>query len=520
MTVPEDIRKVDRPPNTVVCDNGGDGPRRYAVRERKGVKYVPGGNPLPKNGNVIGHIAGGRFVPVGEETAPTGPDMLSYGAAALVGSVSKDLLDDLLSAYPVDTAFQIISIASLRVIRPGITNSRISTHYKRTFVSVFYSGVHLSKNTVGDLLQRLGMDGKKRARFYELRMNSVSKEHHIAIDGMLKHNNSEVNDLSAFSYKSRTVGSKEISVIYAYDIETSEPICAEVFPGNCIDASCYKAFIRNNDIRKGIIVADKGFPPSMIKDELDDRPDLHFLTPVKRNDIRISNNNMTEFEGTLEGTGAHILYKKKNIGGGRSLYAFRDTGKAFAEENTFLTKAGKNKNFNMEEYEKKDKTFGLIVFESDLDLPSETVYKCYADRWMLELVFNRYKNDECLDNTRVQGDFSVIGSEFVNFISTVMTCRILDKMKMSGLLKEMTYGDIMDDLSSAWRYADAPMPPSSGDGRWVHTNKTVLEELEALRLSIPVTKPEPKKRGRPKGPPKPEKPKRPRGRPKKGSMLL
>ena len=37
-----------------------------------------------------------------------------------------------------------------------------------------------------------------------------------------------------------------------------EPVCAEVFPGNSVDASSYPAFIRDNDIRKGIIVADKG----------------------------------------------------------------------------------------------------------------------------------------------------------------------------------------------------------------------------------------------------------------------
>ena len=44
-------------------------------------------------------------------------------------------------------------------------------------------------------------------------------------------------------------------------------------------------------------------------------------------------------------------------------------------------------------------------------------YTCYADRWLLELVFNRYKNDEGLDRTNVQNDFPVIGSEFINFSS-------------------------------------------------------------------------------------------------------
>ncbi len=117
-------------------------------------------------------------------------------------------------------------------------------------------------------------------------------------------------------------------------------------------------------------------------------------------------------------------------------------------------------------------------------------------------------------------DFAVIGSEFVNFISTVATCRIIRKAENTGgLLKQMSYGELMDDLSSAWRRADAPAEPSSDDGFGVHTIQTAMEELEALGLSKPASKPEPKKRERK---PKPKdqveiKPKRPHGRPRKNA---
>lgn len=79
----------------------------------------------------------------------------------------------------------------------------------------------------------------------------------------------------------------------------------------------------------------------------------------------------------------------------------------------------------------------------------------------------------------------------------------------------MSYGDLMDDLSSAWRRVDAPAEPSTDDGYWVHTLKTVFEELETLGLSKPVPKSEPKKRGRKPKPKNQTDPKRPRGRPRK-----
>ena len=63
MVVPEYIRMVPRPVNTIVEDNGRDGPNRFAVRERISIKYVSGGNPQPKNGKVIGHIRDGSMSP-------------------------------------------------------------------------------------------------------------------------------------------------------------------------------------------------------------------------------------------------------------------------------------------------------------------------------------------------------------------------------------------------------------------------------------------------------------------------
>jgi len=517
MPVPDSIRAVPRPVNTIVDDNGRNSPLRYAVRERSGTKYVPGGNPQPSNGRVIGPIIDGEFVPTPEKTAAQGPEMLSYGASALIKQVTQDMLADLLCVYPAKDAFAIMAIATLRVIKPGITASRMSTQYNRTFVCKHYPGAALSPNTISKLLQRLGQDGDKRRQFYSKRREAAMEDHHIAIDGTLKQDTSRVNDLSAFTHKSRVKGRKSVSVLYAYDIELMEPICAEVFPGNYIDASAYPSFIRNNDIRKGIIIADKGFPPSKIKDELKDRPDLHFMTPIKRNDTRIADNAMLSFEGVLQGVGAHVLYKKTVIKGGRFLYAFKDARIAATENAAYLAKSEKGA-FKPEEYEKKKDLFGVIVFESDQDMPAKTAYLCYDDRWLLELVFARYKSDECLDRTNVQGDFSLIGSEFINFIATVATCRILMKARLAGLLDKMSYGDLMDDLASAWRMVDAPEPPSSDDGQWVHTLKLVFEELEALGLSEPAAKPAPKKRGRPRKNPEEQKPKRPRGRPRKNPV--
>lgn len=499
MSVPESIRKVKRPKNTVVEDSGRNTDMRYSVRERAGEKYVHGHNPSPRNGKVIGHIINGKYVSIEEERSKEKepePDMLSYGASALVRSVSSDLYPELLDIFSPDDACTMMAIAAIRVLRPGISSSRIAAAYRKTFVRLFWPGANVSSNSISKLFDRIGQMGPERRKFFARRAAAVMKDHHVAIDGMLKQDGSRVNDLSAFSRKSRNRGRKEISALYAYDIEKMEPVCAEVFPGNIPDCSAYASFIHSNDIRQGIIVSDKGFPPSTIADELKERPDLHFITPLKRNDSRIKNNDMLKFEGGLSELDENLSYCKRQIKGGRFLYAFKSADSASTEFNAFII-AHKNDSNYKELYDKQKDLFGVIVFESDLDLEPATVYTAYDDRWKIELVFDRYKNDLYLDSTRVQGDFSVIGSEFVNFITTTMTCRMLKKATDAKQLDDRTWGELLEDLSEVWRDTDAPENPKTNDGHWHHATAYEFEEMEALGLSEPEPKSEPKKRGRP-----------------------
>ena len=245
MAVPEYIRRVPRPVNTVVVDNGKDGPNRYAVRERAGAKYIRDRNPQSKNGKVIGHIFN--------------------GAAAFAKSVFSDILTDLLEVYPAKDACTVMAIATLRIIHPSITAERMRTHYQRTFVCWHYPGAALSANTICTFLQKLGQDGGRRRSFYQKRAAAIIASHHVAIDGTLKQDSSTVNDLSAFSYKARNKGRREVSVLYAYDIETMEPVCAEVFPGTALmPAHMLRSSVTTTFARE-LLSQTKGFRPASSK---------------------------------------------------------------------------------------------------------------------------------------------------------------------------------------------------------------------------------------------------------------
>ncbi|WP_370854878.1 hypothetical protein [Parasutterella sp.] len=66
-------------------------------------------------------------------------------------------------------------------------------------------------------------------------------------------------------------------------------------------------------------------------------------------------------------------------------------------------------------------------------------------------MFKKYKSNEQLVDSRVQSDFSVWGSEFVNFLATVITAKMVKKADEKKLLDKFTYGELLDELEHIWR---------------------------------------------------------------------
>jgi hypothetical protein len=507
MAIPVEIRSVERPKNTIVVKRG-NGPLQYAVVERVGCKRV-GESNIPVNGYTIGHIIDGAFVPVSEPVAQRTIELKDYADVVLIDSVSRSLLDELYAVYSTKDAMKIYSMALLRVCHPGVPCSRLSHYYEMSWMSMLFPSLPLSRNTVSAFLQDLGKSYSLIVSFMRNRVNSLASGHHIAIDGTLKEDNSSVNSLSHYSRKARVKGTMDITVVFAYDIDVREPICSKVFAGKVLDSVSYQRFLTENGLKQGIVMADKGFPKKAAQEAFEASPALHWLNPIKRSDKRIASHNMYTFTGMLEDRNRDILFKKADLGD-YYLYAFYDRKRAAKEEADYF-KHHKGKPFDADHLSKSDERFGTVVFESDVDTDPGTIYKMYDERWLIEECFRYYKNVTDFDDTRVHSDYAVYGSEFVNFISSVMTSRIIRKFEDTGLFAQMTYKDIMSRLASAKKVE------TLGDGTWefVKTTKSTEKILERLGIIEKPEDPPKRKRGRPKKAVDVNAPKRKRGRPRK-----
>ena len=68
---------------------------------------------------------------------------------------------------------------------------------------------------------------------------------------------------------------------------------------------------------------------------------------------------------------------------------------------------------------------------------------------IIETVFRYYKDVNGFDGTRMHSDYSVISSEFICFLSAVMSSRIVKRFDSAPALEDLSYGKSMKVLERA-----------------------------------------------------------------------
>lgn len=446
--VPESIRKIKRPLNTIV--QATKNPNVYMVIKRIGCKYVDG-RRIPVNGPVVGHIIDGKYVEKQssekKRISTREIHLLRYGAVAFAHSVGGDLYASLKQAFNPKDAENIYGLALLRAAFGDIKDYQIQDRYEKSWACRILPGCAVSRNSVTKLLSDLGKSYDLLISFMRQRIKeAVGEETRILIDGMLKNDNSKVDSFSGFSYKGRIKGTKDMSILAAVDAEKKEPLAIKVYPGNLPDAANVSDFIEEFSIDGGLEISDKGIPLEKAKEQFADGR-VGFLHPLRRNSKKQEKLGLfgalsplkTE-EGTL------LASKAEDEKDGYYYYLFRDVQRARKEENDYISHESRKGTFDSAGYEEKSKTFGTICFVSNMDLDTADVYEYYRTRWEIELIFRAYKGILEMNTTREHDNYTTIGSEFVNYLSTIIACRMKNRIQEEGLFSTFTFRDVMDRL--------------------------------------------------------------------------
>ena len=454
MPIPSDILAIERPSNTIV--KATRTPGVYSVVKRTSKRVEGKKNPVPVEIGVIGKISNGEYIP-----NPPKPeyetDFKIYGDFALCDKVGRSIYNDLLKFYKIEDARKIYCMALLRVTNPDIVNEEIQYEYKTSYLSEVFPNVALSPNTISSFLENIGMRLTVIDNFMNDRIRQYSGNSTV-IDGMLKTNCSETNIYSEFSRKGRVKGVEDINLMYAYDLVIKEPVACSTFAGNMLDFTSFRTFIQEHPIENGFIILDKGFDDKISKDEIA-QLGTQYLIPIK-----ISSTLIKDYELDKKYTN-HFKYgedsircKKVATEDGKFYYAFKSAEMKASQEKGYVTRAFEKGSFDENKYEKKAGKFGLIVFESNANLELKDIYEAYQGRWEIETVFNNYKNIINRQEVNVQGNYRLFATEFVNFISSIISMRLKNHLIKTKVSEQYTQRQVMRLLSKVAKRRSTKSP--------------------------------------------------------------
>ncbi|MCD8338816.1 MAG: hypothetical protein LUC43_01215, partial [Burkholderiales bacterium] len=237
MAVPADILAVKRPLNTVVVDHGGDGRKRFAVLARKESVHRPGKSSSPRNGKVVGHIIGGKYVPLDSMSlAAQGSVTLSYGVSALLHKLMSGVFRELLDVFSINDALSIMVLIDARIKRPNIPIIEVQEVFRSSYASVYWRGAPVSKNSLYSLITRLGESYYRRLDFCKLHIANLSiKDQLVVLDEAHRKNPTEDPTLADYTLRPQRYDEFEehdFFTLYAYSAVLGEPVCLDTYLGD------------------------------------------------------------------------------------------------------------------------------------------------------------------------------------------------------------------------------------------------------------------------------------------------
>lgn len=245
----------------------------------------------------------------------------------------------------------------------------------------------------------------------------------------------------------------DVNLLYAFDMESQEPIAVKPYPGNMLDLSAVQDFIADFPVSSGLLVMDKGFSSEANISKLKEIKGLSYIMPLKQSARKVKDHGLLEpFASVLDGyQEATILYKKVKVNDSCFLYAFRDPRCAYEQQVGYISFGKKKGTYSEDKFLSKLDQFGLIVFESKSDLNPLEVYRAYAGRWEIEIMFDLYKNLIDLDTVNVQGDYRLYATEFINYLSVIIDSRVKKILSSNPLASKYSFRQVFRYLSKIKR---------------------------------------------------------------------
>ena len=404
-------------------------------------------------------------VPIKSATKPI--SIHEYGNAAVIEEEFKDILPVLMDAFP--TCYEEIY---------ALVTTRVAGYVPLKRVGDLWSKIAGPRDICPDcnpknlsaVLHDIGLNRSSQQQVFSyLSSNSEQLIYDLSyIESYSSHITFDEN-----AYISEGIYQNHHHIALFCSRDNGLPVMIRSVPGGVNDVSTLRLSLKEIDVKNKVLLLDRGFISEDNFDELRARS-IRFIIPLKRDSIY--------YKTRIHLTGSFSFHSKLFHCGKRSvgdfmLYRFENEDLALDEKKTLYSKFEKGE-ISREFLNSSLKKVGLALFLTTVDLPEQEVYELYKSRDMVEKHFDTFKNELKTDKVYLRSNEALFGHIFTSFLSLYIYCKIMNRLKVTKLLPQLSPHDLLIKFSKVYTY-------SVGEGRELsEVPKRVRDLARKLEYSI------------------------------------
>ncbi len=389
---------------------------------------------------------------------------LEYFAGHLCGPLCDCFPDDWQS---------ILAAAAIRLCYRE-SFGRMRVRYETCFAKRLWPEASLSKNSLSDLLDRIGRQWPMQRDFFD---KMASGEKHMAIDLSHIFSDSQQIPWTEFGHNGDDVWRPQVAIMLMWGTTTHRPGFLKLLPGAVHSAQTVVNAIKESTLQDCIAVLDKGFwSPENMKTLEDGH--VHYAMALRRYLPMVKHVSHSKYT-------SYFRYRKRaqwwrsTEWNGRIIYHFLDKSIADQEESTYLERV-EQKRCTLTDYKHLRNGFGTLSILTDTGLSAEETYALYKERRDVEYALDTLQNTLDGETTWMRSRESLQGFLFIMFIALHLYSQVLDHLKRKDLLSRYSVQDVLTYLSKVC------VVEIDGKDHLAEVTKQTKKVIDLLE--IPITK--------------------------------
>jgi len=362
-----------------------------------------------------------------------------YGNVALLAEEFRDLLPVLREAFPACWQ-EIVALTFTRVA--GYTPlSRVGDAGEK-LDNILETYPDCDPRTLSRVLTTIGGDRVAQQAVFQY-LSTQSRQ--LIYDLSFVFSFSDTVNLAEFGYNAEGVWLPQVNIALFSATDTGLPVMIRALPGSVRDVATLVRSLQEIDTARITLILDRGFV-SEANERLLTETKIPFVLPQRRNSTRYTTRiHLTD----------HFFYHKRLIHAGKrevdklTLYLYEDADLAVEEQKT-LYRLLEEGEIDREALNKRLKRAGRILILSSVVAEPQAIYDLYKSRNLVETHFAAFKGLIQADKLYLRDATAVFGHLFIGFLCLYLYCRILKRIKRTGLSAHLSPQGLLLKLSKVY----------------------------------------------------------------------